>query len=175
MAVAEGIEYAGFLRRFAAMLFDTLLLTIILAPLLYFFSSGAYLPGLDPQGDVLAQMANVSFDWRYLLINDLLPPALVAFFWVRYRATPGKMLMDCQVVDASTFDNLRIGQAVLRYVGYFLSLLPLGLGFLWILWDKRKRGFHDLLAHTVVIRLPLSHSAAVEAGKPLEQLIKEVE
>lgn len=169
------VSYAGFLRRFAAMLIDTLLLLILLTPLAWLFSQGAYFPGLDAEGAVLEQLATVHFDWNYLLINDLLPMGLIIFFWVRYRATPGKQLMDCQVVDAATFDNLRIGQAVLRYVGYFLSLLPLGLGFLWIIRDRNKRGFHDLLAHTVVIRLPLNHSAAVEADKPLEQLIKEVE
>jgi len=175
MAGAAEVEYAGFLRRFAAMLIDSLILVIITTPLAYLFSEGAYYPGLDPQGDMLAQMAFIQFDWSYLLINDLLPMALIVFCWMRYRATPGKALMDCQVVDASTFENLRIGQAVLRYLGYFLSALPLGLGFLWIIWDRKKRGFHDLLAHTAVIRLPLNHAAAVEADKPIEQLMKEVE
>lgn len=99
---------------------------------------------------------------------------LVIFFWVRYRGTPGKHLMNCQVVDATTFGNLRVRQALLRYVGYFISLLPLGLGFFWIIRDKKKRGFHDLIAHTVVIHLPINHIAAVEADKPIEQLLKEV-
>jgi len=173
--MAGEVQYAGFLRRLAASLIDTLILLIVLTPLAYFFSQGTYFPGLDPEGDMLAQMADIDFEWSYLLINDLLPMALIIFFWVRYRGTPGKQLMDCQVVDASTFSNLRIGQSVLRYVGYFISLLPLGLGFFWIIWDKKKRGFHDLLAHTVVIRLPANHLAAVEADKPIEQLMKEVE
>ena len=169
------VEYAGFMRRLAASLIDTLILLIVLTPLAYFFSEGAYFPGLDPEGDVVAQMAVINFDWSYLLINDLLPMVLIIFFWVRFRGTPGKQLMDCQVVDATTFDNLRVGQSVLRYAGYFVSLLPFGLGFLWIIWDKKKRGFHDLLAHTVVIRLSTNHSAAVEAAKPIERLMKEVE
>ena len=169
------VEYAGFLRRLAASLIDTLILLIVLTPLAYFFSKGAYFPNLDPEGDVLAQMATIDFDWNYLLINDLLPMVLIIFFWVRFRGTPGKQLMDCQVVDASTFDNLRTGQSVLRYVGYFISLLPLGLGFLWIIWDKKKRGFHDLLAHTVVIRISASQIAATEADKSIDQLMKEVE
>jgi uncharacterized RDD family membrane protein YckC len=38
-----------------------------------------------------------------------------------------------------------------RYLGYFVSALPLGLGFFWVAWDKRKQGFHDKLAKTVVI------------------------
>jgi uncharacterized RDD family membrane protein YckC len=169
------VQYAGFLRRLAASLIDTLILLIVLTPLTYFFSSGSYLPEFDPERGTMAQMALTNIDWHYLLINDLLPMVLIIFFWVRFRATPGKQLMDCQVVDASTLDNLRVGQSVLRYLGYFVSLLPLGLGFFWIIWDRKKRGFHDLIAHTVVIRLPPNHAAAREASKPIEQLLKEAE
>lgn len=174
MAEPQQVEYAGFLRRTAASLIDTLILFIILTPLAYFFSQGAYLPGFDPEGDVVAQLAVIQFDWSYLLIHDFLPMALVIFFWVRFRSTPGKQLMDCEVVDASSFGNLRVGQSVLRYVGYFVSLLPLGIGFLWIIWDKKKRGFHDLLAHTVVIRIDRSKHDEL-AGAPLEKLMKEAE
>jgi uncharacterized RDD family membrane protein YckC len=42
---------------------------------------------------------------------------------------------------------------VLRYIGYFLSALPLYLGFLWALWDRRHQGFHDKLAGTTVVRV----------------------
>jgi uncharacterized RDD family membrane protein YckC len=172
--MAREVQYAGFLRRLAASLIDTLILLIVLTPLSLLFTSGDYLPGLDPEGDIGAQMAGIEFDWAYLLINDLLPMVFVVFFWVRFRATPGKQLMDCEVVDATTFENLRIGQSILRYIGYIISMLPLGLGFLWIIWDKKKRGFHDMIAHTVVIRLSPNHVAEAEAAKPLEQLMKEV-
>lgn len=169
MAGAGQVVYAGFLRRLAAALADALLLFIVLTPLNYLFRGGGDFsdPATAPDGG--------GVDWGTLLLNDLLPMALIVFFWVRYRGTPGKLLMDCQVVDAKTLENLRPSQAILRYLGYFLSLLPLGLGFLWIIWDKKRRGFHDLLARTVVIHLPLSHHAAIEAAKPLEQRMKEVE
>jgi len=39
-----------------------------------------------------------------------------------------------------------------RYFGYFLASIPLGLGLLWVAFDKRKQGWHDKLAGTVVIR-----------------------
>ena len=169
------VQYAGFLRRLAASLIDSLVLLIVLTPLGFLFTSGGYLPGFDPEGDIAAQMAELEFDWAYLFVNDLLPMLLVVFFWVRFRATPGKMLMDCEVVDATSFKSLRIRQAVLRYIGYFISLLPFGLGFLWIIWDRKKRGFHDMIAHTVVIRLSPNHVAETQAAKSLEQLMKEVE
>lgn len=169
------IRYAGFLRRFAATLIDTLILVIILTPLTYFFSGSGDYPELAGKAEMAAQAGDAGFGWATLLINDLLPMVLVIFFWVRYRGTPGKHLMDCQVVDATTFDNLSVRQAVLRYVGYFLSLLPLGLGFFWMIRDRKRRGFHDLIAHTVVIQLPASHIATVESDKSLDKLIKEVE
>lgn len=171
MGAQRAVEYAGFWRRFAAVLIDTLVLLIIITPLLYFFSEGSYLIGFDPQGDVFAQITVLPIDWNYLLINDLLPMILVIFFWVRFRGTPGKQLMNCEVVDANTFGNLTVGQSILRYIGYFLSTLPLCLGFLWVAWDKKKRGFHDLLAHTVVIRVNRDDLS----DHPLEELIKDAE
>jgi uncharacterized RDD family membrane protein YckC len=58
------------------------------------------------------------------------------------------------VIDAVSGDAIGTRQALLRYLGYFLSILPLGLGFLWIAWDARKQGWHDKLAGTVVIATP---------------------
>ncbi|MGA7985503.1 MAG: RDD family protein [Burkholderiales bacterium] len=39
----------------------------------------------------------------------------------------------------------------IRFLGYFVSIVPLGLGFLWIAFDRKKRGWHDLIAGTVVV------------------------
>ncbi|MGM0593573.1 MAG: RDD family protein [Pseudomonadota bacterium] len=172
MAQAQQIEYAGFLRRLGASLIDTLILFILLTPLAWFLSGGAYFPDIDPGGDGLTQLSLSGFDWRYLVINDLLPMVLVIFFWVRFGATPGKQLMECQVVNAATLGKPRTGQSLLRYLGYFLSLLPLGLGFFWIIWDKQKRGFHDMLANTRVIRSDPGATSLAEV--PLERLMKEV-
>ncbi len=87
--------------------------------------------------------------------------------------TPGKLLLGCHVVDAETQQPLTLVQALVRYLGYFVSLIPLGLGFFWILWDKRRQGFHDKLAKTIVV-LDVRHQGADESQKTLEQLIKEV-
>ncbi len=171
MNAKRPVEYAGFLRRFAAMLIDTLALLIIISPLIYFFTQGELLPGFDPEGDMIGQAATLRIDWTYLLIKGGLPMVLAIFFWVRFRGTPGKQLMNCEVVDAKTHGNLSIGQSFLRYLGYYLSIFSLFLGFLWIIWDKKKRGFHDLLAHTVVIRVDQDDLSE----HPLEELMKDAE
>lgn len=100
-------------------------------------------------------------------INYLLPLAVTVFFWLRYFATPGKMLFGCQVVDATTGGRLSLGQSLLRYICYLVSALPLGLGFFWVAWDKRKQGFHDKLAKTIVV-------IEDESLKSLDQLEKDI-
>lgn len=56
--------------------------------------------------------------------------------------------------------ELGIGRAFLRhFVGYPLSALPLGLGFIVAAFNTRGRGLHDLIAGTIVVR---EGSAVVE-------------
>lgn len=72
-------------------------------------------------------------------------------FWFKFSATPGKMLMGMKIVTAETIEKPSKKQFFLRFFGYLLSLLPPGLGFLWVPFNKRKRGWHDFLSGTVVI------------------------
>jgi len=44
-----------------------------------------------------------------------------------------------------------LAQWLIRYVGYFVAVLPLGLGILWVAWDKKKQGWHDKMAKTLVV------------------------
>lgn len=60
--------------------------------------------------------------------------------------------MNTKVVDANTGLNISTSQALLRYISYFISALPLGLGFIWILIDEQNRAWHDLIAGTVVVK-----------------------
>lgn len=153
-------RYAGFWRRFAATLIDSFLYSILSLLLVYLLYGPAYFQGVTDRGGRFYGLGE-------LIINWLLPLLVTVFFWVRFLGTPGKLLMSCQVVDARSGTALSVGQALLRYVSYLVSLLPLGLGFLWIIWDKRKQGFHDKIAKTVVI-------LEDESQKSLEELEKEL-
>jgi uncharacterized RDD family membrane protein YckC len=42
--------------------------------------------------------------------------------------------------------------AFLRWVGYIISAAGICLGFIWIIFDRKKQGWHDKIAGTVVIR-----------------------
>jgi len=76
----------------------------------------------------------------------------VVVFWIYKQATPGKMAVSARVVDAKTGNTLTVGQSIGRYLGYFVSAIPLGLGLIWVAFDPKKQGWHDKLAGTVVIR-----------------------
>ncbi|KEQ11977.1 branched-chain amino acid aminotransferase I [Endozoicomonas montiporae] len=137
----ESIEYAGFWTRFGATLVDTLVLLLVTVPLMMVI-----------YGNEMWQDGTKVLGGWDILINWLFPVVFVILFW-RYRgATPGKMLTSVQVVDARTGQIPGFRQSAIRYLGYFLSTIPLMLGFFWIAIDKRKQGWHDKLAGTVVIK-----------------------
>jgi len=93
-----------------------------------------------------------SFFSLLCLFQFAVPLTATVWFWIKFQATPGKMATSLRVVDAKTGKPLSIGQAVGRYFAYIVSLLPLGLGIFWIVFDKRKQGWHDKLAGSVVVR-----------------------
>jgi uncharacterized RDD family membrane protein YckC len=66
--------------------------------------------------------------------------------------SPGKRMLGIRVVDAQG-NALGFWRMALRELpGKYLSALFLGLGFLWVVWDRRKRGWHDYVAGTCVVR-----------------------
>lgn len=163
------LRYAGFWRRVAASLIDSLLLVVVLIPLLLVATRLGLVDTTPPDPANPAAGA----DLGPMLLQELALFALLVFFWVRYGATPGKQFLDCRIVDLRTGTNPSAGRAILRYFGYIVDVLTLGLGFLWIVWDRRKQGFHDKIAGTVVIHSPERGRFDDESRKPLDQLIKE--
>ena len=73
-------------------------------------------------------------------------------FWVYKQATPGKMTIKVKIVDAKTGGKPTLQQFIIRFLGYFVAVLPLGLGIVWVAWDSRKQGWHDKMAGTLVVK-----------------------
>jgi uncharacterized RDD family membrane protein YckC len=86
------------------------------------------------------------------LLEWLLPALAVLAFWMARQATPGKMLIGAKIVDAVTGKKPIAGQLVLRYLGYYVAMLPLLIGIFWVAFDRRKQGWHDKIGRTVVVR-----------------------
>jgi uncharacterized RDD family membrane protein YckC len=74
------------------------------------------------------------------------------FFWVRGGQTPGMRMFGLKVVMDRDGGPVTLGPAILRLIGYWVDGFVFYLGFIWVLIDKRRRGWHDLIAGTVVIQ-----------------------
>ena len=60
------------------------------------------------------------------------------------------MLLGVRVVNREG-QEITFWQAVRRYIGYYISAFALYIGFIWVLFDNRRQGWHDKLAGTYVI------------------------
>jgi uncharacterized RDD family membrane protein YckC len=149
----DTVEYAGFWIRVGASIIDSILLMMIIYPILYAVYGWA---GLD-YGVAMRTTGFVD-----ILLTWILPVVAVIWFWTAKQATPGKMLLSLRVVDAKTGGNLTVGQSIVRYVGYFVSAIPFGLGLIWVGIDSKKQGWHDKIAGTVVVRSKQPGTEAVK-------------
>ena len=139
-----GSTHAGFWRRFIATMIDALLILIIALPILTIVYGWSY---FDDTTGLIAGPVDFLVSW-------VLPGIASIWFLLRFRATPGKLVVEAYVVDAKTGESMTFRQAVLRYFASWISLLPLGMGFLWIAIDPKKQGWHDKIAGTVVFHKP---------------------
>ncbi len=147
-APAPPPHYVGFWYRVLAYLVDSWLLMLVVGGVFALMSGWQY----------YANWEQVYVEGEYrgtrlidFLVTWVLPALITILFWEHVLATPGKMLVSARIVDATTLQAPAPHQWIIRYLGYFVSLLPLGLGFLWIAFDPRKQGWHDKLANTVVV------------------------
>ncbi len=135
------LEYVGFWLRLWASIVDALFLMAMLIPLmLVVFGWSKFSNAIHTSGT-----------------SDFLPmwilPALLIFaIWTARNRTPGKMAISAVVLDERTSGPPSIGQHIGRYLGYFLAVIPFGLGLIWVAFDPKKQGWHDKLAGTIVVR-----------------------
>ena len=114
---------------------------MIAYPILYFVYGGEYFNNSDAVQGI-----------SDFIINYIFPIIAIILFWIYKSATPGKMVLSVKIVDEKTGGKLSVKQCLIRYIGYYVSLIPLGLGFFWVAWDDKKQGWHDKMAGTVVIQ-----------------------
>ena len=65
--------------------------------------------------------------------------------------TPGKLILGMRVIK-TTGERAGFWRMALReIIGKWVSAIVILLGFLWIIWDKDRQGFHDKIADTLVV------------------------
>ena len=94
-------------------------------------------------------------------LSTLIGLVYYCYFWTTTQ-TPGNRVAGIRVIkkDGTRLDYVG---GLIRYVGYFISAIPLGLGYWWMLWDAEKQCWHDKLAGTYVVS---AASVPVESTAP---------
>jgi len=159
--LAEGgeIVYAGFWKRAAADMIDSLIintvssiLLVILAPL---FGVGLFgVGGLfdDGAGNLEALSAELIL---FLGVFQLLSLILTATYytWLHsslQMATLGKMAVGIKVVRLNG-ERISVARAIGRYFAFILSGMTMGIGFIMAGLTQRKQALHDMICDTLVV------------------------
>jgi len=145
-------RYAGFFSRAAAYAIDRAIIFgiafVIMVVIQYFlnlFLIEQWFTSLDEGATTRAVLT--------VLLSSMGINLVVSIFynigyWMLSGQTPGKRMLGVRVMRADG-ERLHFSNALLRQVGYWISTI-LFLGFLWILFDNKRQGFHDKLGGTIV-------------------------
>lgn len=125
------------------MIIDTILIMLITVPSTVSIYGWSYFT--DENLPLIAGPADFLISW-------VMPAIAVIVFWIVKQATPGKMAISAKIVDATTGQPATPAQLIGRYFAYLISMIPFCIGIFWIAFDRRKQGWHDKLAGTVVIK-----------------------
>jgi uncharacterized RDD family membrane protein YckC len=143
---------AGFGRRVAALLYDS----VLLAALLVVFTSGAVF--LNQRTAVDRTTAGA---WVYLYRAGLLG-VIAGYYllnWTRSGQTLGMRAWDLHAVSTAG-KAMSLRAAALRFVCGALAWMPLALGVLWLYFDPEHLALHDRLSKTRVIHVPRERSTS---------------
>ncbi len=167
-AQAEGKpfgEYAGFVTRLVAFVIDIALIGITVT----IVGSAASLVAdfLRLSGRVLTLVQIVS-----LIASASIIVGYFILLWMLAGMTIGKRIMGLIIVREDG-GKLTLGNAVRRYVGYYISAILL-LGYFWVILDARRQGWHDKLAGTLVLydwpdSILVQRIESGEPGKPAQR------
>jgi uncharacterized RDD family membrane protein YckC len=158
MQAGSAVRYAGFWLRLAAYLIDAVLLNVIAVPLNLLVAGNGGVVCVSTnyvQISANSEIHGVTFSCSPtgagFLIYFLLGLVYFTFMWST-GATLGQRLLKIRIADSRSRGRLSIGRCLVRYVGFYLSLIPLAIGLIWAGFDPRKRGWHDKMADSVALR-----------------------
>jgi uncharacterized RDD family membrane protein YckC len=151
-------HYAGLTSRLLAFMIDTVIISTVILTTSWFVATTwrllqleLILRGLQQRSPIMENMKMfITSPMFYSIITLLFIATYYIFFWTVTGQSPGKGIMGLRILTHRG-GKLKLSQAILRYIGYYLSAIPLGLGFFWILIDDRRLAWHDRLANTCVV------------------------
>jgi uncharacterized RDD family membrane protein YckC len=148
------IEYAGFWRRFLAMIIDGLIVGIPTGLIAFFTIVPTILTIVQTGDDEMMASAAMSmvFSWIWVAMFILL---IRLAYWTlfecsKFQATPGKMALGIIVTDMEG-RRITLARSLGRNLGKVLSHLVLNIGFIMAGLSQKKQGLHDMLADCLVV------------------------
>jgi uncharacterized RDD family membrane protein YckC len=135
---------AGFWIRFAAAFLDGIILSLVGVPVRFLFNP------------IFGFVVSIVLGLVYYGYFEGGPAG----------QTVGKRVVEIRVARAADGGPLGWGTALVRHVASWLSALPCGLGYFWMLWDKEKETWHDKLSGTVVVPAASWPAPPGSFGKP---------
>ena len=144
-------RYAGFFSRAAAYFVDRLIVFTIVFVIMLVLDYFLSLFRIDQW--LTARVGSSTNQIITLLLSSVGINLVVSIFYdisflMLSGQTPGKRFLGVRVMRADG-QRLKLGNAIRREIGYFISTI-LFLGFIWILFDNKRQGFHDKIAGTIV-------------------------
>ncbi|MGA9775671.1 MAG: RDD family protein, partial [Candidatus Dormiibacterota bacterium] len=135
---------AGFWARFVGLVLDSLIFAVVnwILSAMFVTTSTTIVSGS------LTVTTTTGASGLVKVIILLLELAYFSWFWINRGASLGQMLVGIRVVDSETGGPLKPSQAVVRFIGYIISGIPLLIGFIWAAFDPKKQGWMDKLAGT---------------------------
>jgi len=158
-------HYVGFATRVVAFVIDAAIINLVAA----LTAGGAALAVsiFDVQNSGLMDEVKQAAPWLAAAVFLVWSVSYFTGFWAATGQTPGDRVMGIVVRrdgEDGEGGTLHPVKSLLRFGAMVLSAVPLGAGFLPILTDDRRRGLHDRIAGTVVVRAdppPRRRAAAV--------------
>ena len=161
----DGVRYISNITRSLSVMIDLVLLICILLGSLYFMLTLIRLfyslpiealekvrLNLDLTSIEKAQVSTYYFlSFMTQVIQLVIIFVYTTFMWCKLGTTPAKFLFGVRIVDADTFQKITFKQATIRFFSLIISILPLCLGVIWSIFDRRSQGWHDKIANTVLI------------------------
>ncbi len=145
---APGLQYAGFWIRFASYLIDVIPIAIVGGILNVSLGTG-YRCQFDVHGAYSCGTGTGSVgSWLGFLVLGV----YWVLTWSLMGASLGQKALGLRVVNAVNGERIDIGKALLRYLGFVVSMIALFIGLIWAGFDPRKQGWHDKIAGTYVVR-----------------------
>ncbi|WFW29680.1 MAG: RDD family protein [Wolbachia endosymbiont of Menacanthus eurysternus] len=155
----SGICYVTGFRRYISILLDLIIIIIVLQFCNMIMSLLLNLNEIILEhheaifSEIESEIRSKSF--KLVILNQMFQFfvlfSYILYMWVRFAATPGKLVFGLRVVDGQTFKKMSLKQAISRFFALMLSAMPLFLGFILSNFDKRCQALHDKISGTVVV------------------------